>query len=83
MLEFADREELEKYINDEIVTNIEAQEMLGVSLSALTSLVLRGKLRAIMERGRTRLFWRSDVMQRKEDAVVLREKYAPKGKAGE
>ena len=55
MIEFASRDELEDYIVNEIVTNIEAQEMLSISLTALTSLVVRGKIRPILERGRTRL----------------------------
>jgi len=80
LLEFKNRNELEQYFKDTIVTSVEAAEILDITSTALTSLMLRGKLTPIMERGRTRLFWREDVEKRQVDAVALREKYAPKKK---
>ena len=80
MLEFKNRDELEQYFKDNIVTSVEAAEILGITSTALTSLMLRRKLTPFMERGRTRLFWREDIKKRQMDAVELREKYAPKNK---
>lgn len=68
MYQFATREELEEWIRRELVTSTEAIEILGGSRQNLYQYVQSGRLVPVKESGRDRLFWRSDVLGRKEQA---------------
>jgi hypothetical protein len=65
---FKTREELAEWIAREVLTTGEALELLGSSRQNLHSFVKRGKLVPIKESNRERLFFRSDVLERKEEA---------------
>ncbi|MDR3591598.1 MAG: DNA-binding protein [Negativicutes bacterium] len=67
MYEFRTRDELEKFIQGEVVTAAEAEEILGVTRQTLHSLKERLKLFPIIERGRVTLYWKADILQRKKD----------------
>ena len=73
MFDFKNRNDLEKFIQDEVVTAAEAEELLGVSRQALHSLKERLKLCPIMERGRVTLYWKSDILQRKKELAATSE----------
>jgi len=74
---FENKEELARFIREQVVTSSQAQEILEISRTALNSLVQRGKLKPIIEEKATKLFFRSDVEARKVEADKLRKKYRP------
>ncbi|CCJ33085.1 helix-turn-helix domain-containing protein [Caloramator australicus] len=63
---FNSREELERFIQNEIVDTSEALEILGCSRQNLNDLIKRGKIKPIKEMKRDRLFFKSDILARKE-----------------
>lgn len=67
-LSFESKEELAAFIATEIINTSEALEILGGSRQNLNSFVKRGKLHPIKEMVRDRLFFKSDVLERKADA---------------
>lgn len=74
---FSDKDELARFIREQVVTSSQAQEILQVSRAALNSLVQRGKLKPIIEEKATKLFFLSDVEARKKEAEELRKKFRP------
>ncbi len=78
------REEVEKFIVNEVLTSSEVLDLLGVTRQTLNSLVKRGKLKPVKELSREKLFLRHDVEERKREAAALRGKYRPfEGDSGE
>ncbi|WP_157336151.1 helix-turn-helix domain-containing protein [Paenibacillus lutrae] len=71
------REELSQLVNEHILAVPEVIKELGITNQALSSLIERGKLMPIKKVGRTRLFLRQDVEERKQEATLLKEKYRP------
>lgn len=71
---FASKEDLNSYIADELVSTAEAMEILECSRQNLHSFVKRGKLTPVKETNRERLFWRSDVLTRKEEVAIYNRK---------
>lgn len=67
MYSFRTRDEMEKFLCEEIVTSSEAEELLGVARQTLNSLKNRLKLFPIIERGRVTLYWKADILQRKKE----------------
>lgn len=63
---FDTREELTAFIQHEIMTTSEALEYLGITKQSLNSLVHRGHLTPIKEMKAIKLFYRSDIEQRKK-----------------
>ena len=61
-------EELAKWISFEVISSNEAMELLECSRQNLHSFVKRGKLTPIKETNRERWFFRSDVLERKEES---------------
>lgn len=64
--QFSNRDELTAFIQHEIMTTSEAMEYLGISNQALNSLVQRGHLKPIKEMKSIRLFYRTDIVERKK-----------------
>lgn len=58
-------------IKNNIVTSREVTELLGISRARLSQLVKTGKLTPIKKN----LFLMNDILQRKEQQSILREKY--------
>ncbi|WP_041276761.1 helix-turn-helix domain-containing protein [Desulfosporosinus acidiphilus] len=63
---FESREDLEKFIRDEIFTSSEAMEYLGITRQALNAVVQRGKLIPIKEKKAIKLFFKEDLVKRIE-----------------
>jgi len=61
--EFRTRDELDRFIREEVCTCTEAQEILGLTRQALNSLVGQLKLYPIVSRDQATIFWKSDVLQ--------------------
>lgn len=66
MYNFETKEELIKFVNDEIVNTSEALEILECSRQNLNKLVKTGTLVPIKEMVRDRLFFKKDILNRKE-----------------
>ncbi|MEX3744633.1 MULTISPECIES: DNA-binding protein [Lysinibacillus] len=64
---FNTREELTKYIQSEIINTTEALEILQCSRQNLNNLVKRGVLTPIKDLPRDRLFYKEDIVHRKND----------------
>ena len=66
MYNFESKEELIKFVNVEIVNTSEALEILECSRQNLNKLVKSGTLVPIKEMVRDRLFFKADILNRKE-----------------
>lgn len=66
---FKDRDFLVRFMDQEVVSTAEAMEILQCSRQNLHGFVKRGKLLPIKETNRERLFLRSEVLERKEEAA--------------
>lgn len=74
MYKFESKEELAAWISKELISTAEAMEIMNCSRQNLHSFVQRGKLTPVKETNRERLFWRSDVLERKEEAAKYNRK---------
>lgn len=61
---FATKKHLTEFIKKEIVMTTEAAKILGCTRQNIDDLARRGKLSIIKQSGRTKLFYRDDVMDR-------------------
>lgn len=66
MYNFESKEELINFVNDEIVNTSEALEILECSRQNLNKLVKSGTLVPIKEMIRDKLFFKEDILNRKE-----------------
>lgn len=64
---FNSREKLTEYIQDEIINTTEALEILQCSRQNLNNLVQRGVITPIKDLPRDRLFFKEDIVKRKND----------------
>lgn len=62
--EFQGREELEKFVREEIINTAEVMKLLNCSRQNVFDLIKRGKLTPIKELQKDRLFLRSDILER-------------------
>lgn len=74
MYVFNSKEELAAWIAENLVSTNEAMEILECSRQNLHSFVQRGKLIPVKETNRERLFFREDVLKRKEEATRYHRK---------
>ncbi|MEH7539778.1 helix-turn-helix transcriptional regulator [Bacillus thuringiensis] len=65
MFKFETKEQLTKFIQDEILNSSEALDILGCSRQYLNKLVKEGKLIPIKETTRDKLFYKQDIVKRK------------------
>lgn len=73
-----DREQLRKYINENLLTKQEARRLTGQSLSAFNQAVRTGQLKAFYDHGkdqsRVRLFLKTDVEEYAKQAEERRKR---------
>ncbi|PEL89751.1 DNA-binding protein [Bacillus wiedmannii] len=77
MYELRSKEDIEKFVNDNILTTSEAMETLNVNRARLNVLVKKERLIPLKQTKNMSLFWKSDVEQLGEELAVLRKKYRP------
>ncbi|KZR57889.1 hypothetical protein [Pseudobacillus badius] len=65
-LSFNNKEELIKFIKDEVINTTESTEILGCTRQNLNNLVQRGVLTPIKELHKDKLFFKSDILARKQ-----------------
>jgi Helix-turn-helix domain len=74
------REDIARFVNDEILTSSEATEVLGITRQRLSQLVKNGQLVPLKKEGGVSLFLRSDVEKKKQELEELRKKFGPYNK---
>ena len=74
MYHFKSKEELAEWISKEVIGTAEALEILNCSRQNLHKFVKSGKLVPIKDEGRERLFFRSDVIARKNESASYNRK---------
>lgn len=74
---FKNRQQVEEFIQNEVLTSAEAQELLNVNRQRLSKLIEEGRILPVKKEGRVTLFIRSDVDRLKVDLEVGRRKYRP------
>jgi hypothetical protein len=74
MYTFNSKEELSEWIAREVVGTSEAMEIMNCSRQNLHYFVQSGKLVPIKDTGRERLFYRTDVLERREAASIYNRK---------
>jgi len=67
MYKFDTKQDLRKFLEDEIINTAEATQILGCSRQNIDDLVRRNKLIPIKVFPRDRLFLKSDVLERVKD----------------
>lgn len=73
--QFTSTEELSQFLREEIISAVEAAEILKVSKVRIGQLVSEGKLDTIKEQ--PKMFLKSVVLEKKEELEKLRTKYRP------
>lgn len=66
MYKFETKDDLIRFIKDEIVNTSEALEILGCSRQNLNVMVQKEKVRPIKEMPRDRLYFKEDILKSKE-----------------
>ncbi|MDF0727244.1 helix-turn-helix domain-containing protein [Cytobacillus sp. S13-E01] len=69
--------DLRKLIIEESCTTSEALEILGVSRARLNQMVKKGKLTPLKKSGAISIFFKQDLLDKKEELIELRAKYRP------
>lgn len=64
---FKTRNELGQFLQEEICTMAEAQQILGITTQALHSLIHQSKLSPIIQRDQVTILWKSDVSHLKKE----------------
>lgn len=73
--QFESTEELIKFLNENLLSTIEAAEILGVSKVRIGHMVRDGKLTTAKDQ--PKVFLKESVMERKAEQGELRKKYRP------
>ncbi|MBJ8205467.1 DNA-binding protein [Bacillus cereus] len=66
MYKFETKDDLIRFIQDEIVNTSEALEILGCSRQNLNVMVQKDKVKPIKEMSRDRLYFKEDILKSKE-----------------
>ncbi|BBH19814.1 hypothetical protein Back11_11590 [Paenibacillus baekrokdamisoli] len=74
MYTFNSKEELAEWISRELIGTNEAMEIMDCSRQNIHLFVKNGKLVPVKDSGKERLFFRSDVLKRKEEASLYHRK---------
>ncbi|MCZ8518906.1 helix-turn-helix domain-containing protein [Paenibacillus caseinilyticus] len=75
-LTFSSREELIAFIEEEVINTTEATEILECTRQNLSDQIRRGKLKAIKNLDKDRLFLRSDVLARKAEIDEYKQRHS-------
>ncbi|MEH6900279.1 helix-turn-helix domain-containing protein [Bacillus safensis] len=71
------RQQVEDFIHNEVLTSTEAQEILEVNKQRMSKLLKDGRLKPIKRVGKISLFLKSDMDQLKKELEEGRKKYRP------
>ncbi|MBR0592077.1 MULTISPECIES: helix-turn-helix domain-containing protein [Bacillus] len=71
------RQQVEDFIQNEVLTSTEVQELLNVNKQRISKLLKDGRLQPIKKVGKTSLFLKSDIKCLKKELEETRKKYGP------
>lgn len=71
------RQQVEDFIQNEVLTSTEAQEILEINKQRMSKLIKDGRLQPIKRVGQITLFLKSDIDQLKKELLEGRKKYRP------
>ncbi|QEO61618.1 helix-turn-helix domain-containing protein [Bacillus altitudinis] len=71
------RQQVEDFIQNEVLTSTEAQEILEVNKQRMSKLIKDGRLQPIKRVGKITLFLKLDIDQFKKELLEGRKKYRP------
>lgn len=71
------RQQVEDFIQNEVLTSTEAQEILNVNRQRMSKLFEDGRIQPMKKTGRVTLFLKNEVEQLKRDLEEGRKKYRP------
>lgn len=71
------RQQVEDFIQNEVLTSSEAQEILEINKQRMSKLLNNGRIQPIKRVGKTTLFLKSDVVLLKKDLEEGRKKFRP------
>ncbi|RJS58995.1 helix-turn-helix domain-containing protein [Bacillus sp. PK3_68] len=71
------REEVERFVIEQVLTTSKAIEILSVTRQKMKSLISTKKITPVKKLNRETLFLRSDIEARKAEQDELRKKYHP------
>ncbi|MEY8844109.1 helix-turn-helix domain-containing protein [Bacillus safensis] len=71
------RQQVEDFIQNEVLTSSEAQEILEVNKQRMSQLLKNDRIRPIKRVGKTTLFLKSDIVLLKKDLEEGRKKFRP------
>lgn len=74
--EFKTKEDLVRFLADQVLTTAEVMEILGVTRQNITRLVKKGDLKPIKD-GSVKLYFRKDIEELKPRLEKLREQFRP------
>ncbi|MHC5529509.1 helix-turn-helix domain-containing protein [Priestia megaterium] len=66
-----------KFIRECALTSPEALELLEISRPRLSQMIRDGKIEPVKKLGAVSLFLKDDLLQKKEELILLRKKYRP------
>ncbi|HEB2435807.1 MULTISPECIES: DNA-binding protein [Bacillus cereus group] len=78
MYELKNKEDVEKFVNENVLTTSEAMEALNINRARLNVLVKKGRIIPLKQTKNMSLFWKPEVEQLEKELVELRKKYGPK-----
>ncbi|KMQ11287.1 DNA-binding protein [Bacillus cereus] len=78
MYELRNKEDVEKFVNENVLTTSEAMEALNINRARLNVLVKKGRIVPLKQTKNMSLFWKPEVEQLEKELVELRKKYGPK-----
>ncbi|MDQ0340282.1 hypothetical protein J2S00_003087 [Caldalkalibacillus uzonensis] len=77
MYQFKDRDDLRKFIQENVLNSSEAREFLEISRVRLSQMISDGKLEPIKKLPKDSLFLKADLEEKKKELEALRKKYRP------
>ncbi|PFT02946.1 DNA-binding protein [Bacillus thuringiensis] len=78
MYELKNKEDVEKFVNENVLTTSEAMEALNINRARLNVLVKKGRIIPLKQTKNMSLFWKPEVEELEKELVELRKKYGPK-----
>lgn len=74
---FETREDLRRFVAEEVLNSTETIEFLGISRARLSQYIKEGKLMPIKKLPKDSLFLKADLEEKKKELEVARKKYRP------
>lgn len=77
MIKLNSYDDIKAFVDAEILTSKEAQELLNVTRSGLSNMIKSGNIKPLKKYGGTSLFLKSELLKQMDHIQKQREKYRP------